>query len=74
MLTMMYTINRIPRSSSDVTLTCNKCSHILRVNQFDDRLGSRRTQAARAMLTHVRIEHCQEPIITPKPPTMQRWH
>jgi hypothetical protein len=49
MLSMMYTINRVPRSPSEVTLTCNKCSHSLRVNQFDDRLGSCRTQAARAI-------------------------
>jgi hypothetical protein len=74
MLSMMYTINRISPSTSEVTLTCNKCSHILRVNQFDDRLGSRRTQAARAMLKHVRNEHCKDPIIKPLPPTMERWY
>jgi hypothetical protein len=42
----MYTINK---DASGVTLTCNECSHTVRVNEFDDRLGSRRTQAARAM-------------------------
>jgi hypothetical protein len=71
MLSMMYTINRIP-GSPEVSLTCNKCSHTLRVNQFDDRFGSRRTQAASAMLRHVCNEQCQEPIIKPLPPTVER--
>jgi hypothetical protein len=69
---MMYTINRVPGSTSEVTLMCNKCSHTVRVNQFDDTFGSRRTQAARAMLRHVRNEHCQEPIIKPLPPIVER--
>jgi hypothetical protein len=73
MLSMIYTISRVLRSTSGVTLTCNKCSHTLRVNQFDERFGSRRTQAARAMLRHVRNEHCQEPIIKPLLPTLERW-
>ena len=74
MLSMMYTISRALRSTSGVTLTCNTCSHTLRVNQFDDRFGSRRTQAARAMLRHVRDEHCQESIIKPLLPTAERWY
>jgi hypothetical protein len=39
MLGVMYTINK---DASGVTLTCNECSHTVRVNEFDDRLGSRR--------------------------------
>jgi hypothetical protein len=73
MLSMMYTINRIPGSTREVTLTCNRCSHILPINQFDDRLGSRRTQAARAMLSHIRDEHCKDPTVKPLPPTAERW-
>jgi len=37
MLGVMYTINRATRSG--VTLTCNECSHTVRANEFDDRLG-----------------------------------
>ena len=71
MLGMMYTINK---DASGVTLTCNECSHTVRVNEFDDRLGSRRTQAARATLTHVHNEHSKEPIGKPKPQIMERWY
>jgi hypothetical protein len=74
MLGVMYTINRVPRSRGGVTLTCNECSHTEHVNEFDDRLGSRRTQAAGAMLKHVRKEHSKEPIRNPKPQIMERWY
>jgi hypothetical protein len=73
MLDVMYTINRVPRSKSGVTLACKKCSHTVRVNEFDDRLGCCRTQAARAMLKHVRNEHDREPIGSPQSQTMERW-
>jgi hypothetical protein len=71
MLGVMYTINE---DASGVTLTCNKCLHTVRVNEFDHRLGSPRTQAARAMLKHVRNEHGKEPIGKPLPQTMERWY
>ncbi|GEM_PF-2667629 len=74
MLGLMYTINTVPKSSMGVTLTCNECSHALRVNDFDDRIGSRRTQDARAMLKHVRNEHGKEPIGKPLPQTKERWY
>jgi hypothetical protein len=70
MLGVMYTINR---DANGVILTCNECSHTVRVNEFTDRLGSPRTQAARAMLEHVRNEHGKKPIGNPKPQTMERW-
>jgi len=59
MLVVMYTINS---DASDVILVCYHCPHTERVNEFDDRLGSRRTQAAGAMLKHVRNEHGKAPI------------
>jgi hypothetical protein len=71
MLGVMYTINK---DASGVILACLACPHTERVNEFDDRLGSRRTQAARAMLKHVRKEHGKEPIGKPKPPIMERWY
>ena len=67
-------VNRFPRSRSGVTLTYHECSHTVRVNEFDARLGSRRTQAARAMLKHVRNEHGKDPIGTPKPQIMERMY
>jgi hypothetical protein len=39
-----------------------KRAHSERVNEFDERLGSRRTQAAQAMLNHARNDHGREPV------------
>jgi hypothetical protein len=71
MLGVMY---RITKDASGVILTCLACPHTERVSEFNDRLGSRRTQAARAMLKHVRNEHGKVPIGKPKPQTMERWY
>jgi hypothetical protein len=71
MLGVMYTINR---DASGVALTCNKCSYTVRVSQFDDKLGSPRTQAARAMLKHTYNEHGKAPIGKPLPQIMERWY
>ena len=51
----MYNISR--SKTSGVVLICKVCSHCEHVNEFDDRQGSRRTQAAQAMLKHARIDH-----------------
>ncbi len=71
MLGVMYTINT---DASGVILVCIDCPHTVRVSEFDDRLGSRRTQAARAMLQHVQNEHSKEPIGKSKPQIMERWY
>jgi hypothetical protein len=71
MLGVMYTINK---DATGVTLTCNKCSHTVRVSEFDGKCGSPRTQAAQAMLKHSCNEHGKEPTGNPKPPTMERWY
>jgi hypothetical protein len=68
MLGVMYTISR---DESGVTLTCNTCSHTVRVNEFDYRLGSPRTQAASAMLKHAYNKHGKVPI-KPLPQIMER--
>jgi len=70
MLGVMYTISR---DASGVTLTCNTCSHTVRLNEFDDKLGSPRTQAASAMLKHAYNEHGKESIGKPLPQIMERW-
>jgi hypothetical protein len=66
----MYTINR---DASGITLTCNECLHTVRVSEFDDKLGSPRTQAASAMLKHTYNEHGKEPM-KPLPQVMERWY
>jgi len=73
-LGVMYTIHRVPGSRNGVTLTCNECSHTVRVHEFDQRLGSPRTQAARAMLEHARNEHGKVPIGSPQSQIMERWY
>jgi predicted nucleotide-binding protein len=72
MLEVMYTITR--GKSGGLTLNCKDCSHVERVNEFDDRLGSRRTQAAGAMLKHVFIVHAKKPIGRANSQVMERWH
>ncbi len=71
MLGVMYVISR---GANGIILVCLDCPHTEHVNEFDDRLGSRRTQAARAMLKHVLTEHCQKPIGRPLPQIMERWY
>jgi hypothetical protein len=71
MLGVMY---RITKDASGVILVCINCPHTERVSEFDDRLGSRRTQAARAMLKHGRNEHGKEPIGKPNSQIMERWY
>jgi hypothetical protein len=71
MLGVMY---RITKDASGVILVCLACPHTERVKEFNDRLGSRRTQAAGAMLKHLRNEHGKEPIGKPLPQTMERWY
>jgi hypothetical protein len=68
---LTYTINK---DASGVTLTCNKCLHVVRVNEFDGKLGSPRTQAASAMLKHTCNEHGKEPIGKHLPQVMERWY
>jgi hypothetical protein len=72
MLGMMYTITR--GKSGGLILNCKDCSHVERVNEFDDRLGSRRTQAAHAMFMHVRKEHGKEFFGEPTAQTMEQWY
>jgi len=67
----MYNFSR--SKSGGVVLECKMCSHIERVNEFDDRNGSRRTQAAQAMLNHTRTQHGREPVGRPMSKTLESW-
>jgi hypothetical protein len=58
----MYTIN----SDLDVVvLLCHDCSHVERIDLFDKSVGSRRTQAARAMQNHSRESHGAGSVLQP---------
>jgi hypothetical protein len=50
----MYTISKVLEG---IILTCKNCTHVEHVSQFNRRLGSQRTQAARAMQAHSRDKH-----------------
>jgi hypothetical protein len=67
----MYIISR--SNSGGVVLKCKACSHSERVNEFDERQGSRRTQAAQAMLNHTRNDHGREPVGRPMPKALESW-
>jgi hypothetical protein len=71
MLDLMYNISR--SKTGGVVLQCKACSHNERINEFDDRQGSRRTQAAQAMLSHTRIEHGREPVGRPMSKALESW-
>jgi ribosome-binding protein aMBF1 (putative translation factor) len=58
---------KITKDGDGVALVCHDCSHVERVNSFDERLGSRRTQAARAMQSHSRDKHGKGSVLSPVP-------
>jgi hypothetical protein len=65
----MYTISK---DLEGVVLICHDCPHTERVNAFNEALGSRRTQAARAMQIHSRAEHGAGSVLSaiPKKPAV----
>lgn len=67
----MYNISR--SKTSGVVLKCKACAHCEHVNEFDDRLGSRRTQAAQAMLKHVRLDHGREQVGASINKSLEMW-
>jgi hypothetical protein len=67
----MYNISR--SKTGGVILKCKVCPHSERVNEFDDRQGSRRTQAAQAMLNHNRNDHGKGPVAGPMAKALESW-
>jgi hypothetical protein len=61
----MYSIER--GKTGGVVLECKACSHVERIDAFNESLGSRRTQAARAMQNHSRDKHGAGSVIAPLP-------
>jgi hypothetical protein len=68
---IMYNISR--SKTGGVVLKCKVCSHSEGVNEFDDRLGNRRMQAAQAMLNHTRSGHGKEPVGRPMSKALDSW-
>jgi hypothetical protein len=52
------------KDHDDVVLLCHDCEHVERIYAFDESLGSRRTQAARAMQNHSRDKHGAGSVLT----------
>jgi hypothetical protein len=60
----MYTISKDP---DGVVLLCHDCPHVERIDLFDESVGNRRTQAARAMQRHSRQKHGAGSVLHPVP-------
>ena len=71
MLAVMYMISKDERG---VILVCLECPHIEPISKFDGTLGSRRTQAAYAMLKHTHHAHGWKPVGRPMSRLMERAH
>jgi hypothetical protein len=67
----MYNISL--SKTGGVLLKCKLCPHSERVDEFDDRQGSRRTQAAQAMLIHTCNDHGREPVGRPMAKALESW-
>jgi hypothetical protein len=60
----MYTVSKDP---DGIVLVCHDCPYVERIDAFDKSLGSRRTQAARAMQIHSRDQHGSGSVLNPVP-------
>ena len=58
----MYKIIKDPEG---IVLLCHDCSHVERMDSFNESLGSPRTQAARAMQNHSREKHGAGSVLKP---------
>jgi hypothetical protein len=65
--------NSSQSKTGGVVLKCKACAHSEGVNEFDDRQGSRRTQAAQAMMNHTRNGHRKEPVGSPVSKDLESW-
>jgi hypothetical protein len=55
----------ISKDTDGVILICHECPHVEHVDAFDESVGSRRTQAARAMQSHSYSEHGAGSVLKP---------
>jgi hypothetical protein len=69
-------VYKIGKDRDGIVLLCHDCSHVERINSFNESLGSRRTQAARAMQNHSRDKHGAGSALKPIPHNygvMKQW-
>jgi hypothetical protein len=67
---------KISKNRDGIVLLCRRCQHTERIDSFNASLGSRRTQAARAMQNHSREKHGVGSVLKPLPPNygvMEQW-
>jgi len=63
---------KIGKDRDDVILLCHDCSHVERIDAFNENSGNRRTQAARAMQDHSRDKHGAGSVLKPIPKNTER--
>ena len=56
---------KISKDADAIVLVCHDCPHVERIDLFDENLGNRRTQAARAMQNHSRDKHGAGSVLQP---------
>ncbi len=57
----------ISKDADGIVLVCHDCPHVERIDLFDESVGNRRTQAARAMQNHSRDKHGAGSVLLPVP-------
>jgi hypothetical protein len=62
---------KISKDTDGIVLLCHDCSHVERVDSFNESLGSPRTQAARAMQNHCREKHGVGSVLKPIPKNLR---
>jgi hypothetical protein len=62
---------KISKGTDGIILLCHDCSHVERINSFNESLGSPRTQAARAMQNHSREKHGVGSVLKPIPKNLR---
>ena len=60
-------MHKIIKDPDGIVILCHDCSHMERVDSFNESLGSPRTQAARAMQNHSREKHGVGSLLQPIP-------
>ena len=56
---------KISKDTDGIVLLCHDCSHVERINSFNESLGSCHTEAARAMQNHSREKHGVGSVLKP---------
>ncbi|MGA8440601.1 MAG: hypothetical protein WB762_25195 [Candidatus Sulfotelmatobacter sp.] len=65
---------KISKEADGIVLVCHDCLHVERIDLFDESVGNRRTQAARAMQNHSRDKHGAGSVLLPVTKDAQAAH